>query len=589
MRNQRRRIKIFAAILAGTGFFLNLNNAAHCQLLEFPPKVWIAARTDGQAGTGTVVDPFDGSTRSKLDALWPTIVSGGPTKVTFAPGLYLTNGSLRPISNCTIDGYGATLKLDTGAGVTDTKRSIFQGDSATNITNCTIEGFTLDDNLGGQTASQTCMQGVTFYGSNNHIIHNTFVGWGTKSASNECFVSIVSSSNSVPASGNEIGWNEYTSPGAGSNGCCITLFGTPAEASLVTDFVNPNATWNFGGRLHHNYIHDISGISIAVNGAGVGAWTVGQQVTDNLFLNVTSNSACIYSDTGASWSAVVARNILINVDVGIVMTQTLGGGHINNNLTIENNTVSVRPGNPSYGIVTDNGPFPGAIVRANQVYRHGSSGTVQIGYSLRYIQNGKAEGNTAGPNIAAGGEFSVGHYTGLLVKDNSAGSITDEANGTGLVQVGNRSLAGVRLDLAADRTEAGSNSFHARIPQSGAIANGTNVPVVFATALVNPGGQYNSSNGRFTPARPGDYDIAAFVSADGTGTSGRMYLEIWKNGAIEISQSVTAPNYGTVKVVGRVTANGTNDYFTVNWWANVGPVTFSLSSYASGFWASKVD
>src|SRR2546426_10415872 len=56
----------------------------------YPFEIWIAQRSDGQKGTGTLNDPFDGSTAAKFDA----IMSGlpGPTCVHLGPGTFQTNG-----------------------------------------------------------------------------------------------------------------------------------------------------------------------------------------------------------------------------------------------------------------------------------------------------------------------------------------------------------------------------------------------------------------------------------------------------------------------------------------------------------------
>ena len=53
-------------------------------------EVWIAVRTDGEAGTGRRSDPFNGGTREKLDALLPTIAPG--SSIHFEAGTYVTGG-----------------------------------------------------------------------------------------------------------------------------------------------------------------------------------------------------------------------------------------------------------------------------------------------------------------------------------------------------------------------------------------------------------------------------------------------------------------------------------------------------------------
>src|SRR5437868_537895 len=67
---------------------------------ESPREVWISFRTDGQAGSGTAIDPFDGSTAAKFDAVMRSLaVEDGnhdiaPVTVHIGPGTFLTYGQL---------------------------------------------------------------------------------------------------------------------------------------------------------------------------------------------------------------------------------------------------------------------------------------------------------------------------------------------------------------------------------------------------------------------------------------------------------------------------------------------------------------
>jgi hypothetical protein len=56
----------------------------------FRMNVWIAARNDRVAGTGTHNDPYDGSTQAKFDALMSTMPTN--TCVHLGPGVFQTNG-----------------------------------------------------------------------------------------------------------------------------------------------------------------------------------------------------------------------------------------------------------------------------------------------------------------------------------------------------------------------------------------------------------------------------------------------------------------------------------------------------------------
>ena len=52
--------------------------------------IWIAKRTDGIKGSGTLNDPYDGSTATKFDALMNNVPAN--TRVHLGPGTFQTNG-----------------------------------------------------------------------------------------------------------------------------------------------------------------------------------------------------------------------------------------------------------------------------------------------------------------------------------------------------------------------------------------------------------------------------------------------------------------------------------------------------------------
>jgi hypothetical protein len=54
-------------------------------------SVWIGLRTDGNKGSGTQHDPFDGSTPEKFDALFRSLPSH--TRINILPGVYLSHGT----------------------------------------------------------------------------------------------------------------------------------------------------------------------------------------------------------------------------------------------------------------------------------------------------------------------------------------------------------------------------------------------------------------------------------------------------------------------------------------------------------------
>lgn len=418
-------------------------------------SVYLSARTDGIAGTGTLQNPYDASTRVKLDTLWANLIALSPSQIVFLPGLYLTNGSLLPISNCTISGSsrGATIRADIGTGVNDSPRWIFRSDSATAVNNSVIKDFILDCNLQNQTAINSSIGAIYIYGSKNRRLNNKIINFGTNSVGVECFVNSVVASNIVQAKDNESAYNEYTL--ISTNVFAVSIVSDHSEDGLITDAVNPDASWNYTSKIHDETFYDLTDSpGHSINCINMGSWSVGQKIYDNKFRNIaTGSNTCIYQDTGASFDADIRDNIGENVSVGINLTPVLGTGHICSNAVLDGNKFALAPGNPSYGIVTDNGPFPGITVSNNQVTRYGSSSSAQIGILIRYAQNGKFFNNKVGSNIDAN---YFGHYTNLTVENNRLEVCTDEANGTNLIKRFNRTSAGAAISGLADSQDVGS-------------------------------------------------------------------------------------------------------------------------------------
>ncbi|HXJ57027.1 MAG TPA: hypothetical protein VNU68_10210 [Verrucomicrobiae bacterium] len=57
-----------------------------------PFEVWIAKRTDGIGGSGTVNDPWDGSTTARLDSILSQLPGNAPMTIHLGPGTFTTKG-----------------------------------------------------------------------------------------------------------------------------------------------------------------------------------------------------------------------------------------------------------------------------------------------------------------------------------------------------------------------------------------------------------------------------------------------------------------------------------------------------------------
>jgi hypothetical protein len=91
IKNKRFEIVVSAAALAAISLFISIVSFAG-QVPKVPREVWIAVRTDNQSGTGTIVDPYDGSSQVKFDA----VVADGTktpadTHIHLGPGTFHTD------------------------------------------------------------------------------------------------------------------------------------------------------------------------------------------------------------------------------------------------------------------------------------------------------------------------------------------------------------------------------------------------------------------------------------------------------------------------------------------------------------------
>src|SRR5882762_151946 len=63
----------------------------------YPFEIFLAVRTDGIKGSGTLNDPYDASTTARFDAIMKSLP--GSTLVHLGPGIFQTNGYSDDLSN----------------------------------------------------------------------------------------------------------------------------------------------------------------------------------------------------------------------------------------------------------------------------------------------------------------------------------------------------------------------------------------------------------------------------------------------------------------------------------------------------------
>lgn len=99
-----RRIGWTAVFTLGLGCMAVLTGAADCA----PREIWVAMRSDGQPGTGSIAEPFDGSSPAKLNALFAQFKAscGDGLALHFGPGLFLADRPWPVNGNWQIHGAG---------------------------------------------------------------------------------------------------------------------------------------------------------------------------------------------------------------------------------------------------------------------------------------------------------------------------------------------------------------------------------------------------------------------------------------------------------------------------------------------------
>jgi hypothetical protein len=165
-------------------------------------EVWIAIRTDGYAGSGTVLDPYDGSTLKLFDRLMESVVEAN-TLIHLGPGIFQTQGW--------VSGVGGGWKAKSGqkvrgAGIYATVLKLVNATTSTHLTSAIsgdnflrsfeVSDLTIDCNLDGQPLSadgfpSVCCSAIDVIGSKTLIrrVRAIHFGGQQKTATPvECFV-----------------------------------------------------------------------------------------------------------------------------------------------------------------------------------------------------------------------------------------------------------------------------------------------------------------------------------------------------------------------------------------------------------------
>ncbi len=149
--------------------------AAPAQSAQAPAarEVWVALRTDGQAGGGTVTDPFDASSPQKLDALFAKFTDdfGDNLTIHLGPGVFRGTHRYSPRSNWKIRGAGRDITVLRTFGDPSAFETIgFRPDGRHgNPSGVEISDLTFDFNVAGlRRANRVC---VYFEGREPRVLY----------------------------------------------------------------------------------------------------------------------------------------------------------------------------------------------------------------------------------------------------------------------------------------------------------------------------------------------------------------------------------------------------------------------------------
>lgn len=159
-----------------------------------PSDVYIALRADGLKGSGTIDDPYDGSSWDRLDSLLRGIIEDD-IAIHFGPGLFETKGNAagdpsqgwKVRRGWKIIGSGIDVTVLKVVGATN--GSYFAiGTKAYGefAERAEVLDLTVDCNMPGN--PNTCVAAIALNGSHTCIRRVKAINWGTETASAECFV-----------------------------------------------------------------------------------------------------------------------------------------------------------------------------------------------------------------------------------------------------------------------------------------------------------------------------------------------------------------------------------------------------------------
>jgi hypothetical protein len=293
--------------------------------------VWIAFRTDGVPGTGSIMDPFDGSTADKFDALMAGF--GAYTDIHIGPGVFETRGNRDSV---VAGGWYAKDGWRIGGSGIDI--------TVLKLIDCPTDGdfyWIIGNNrVGGQTGSNfvevsdlTCdcnLRGTTAKPANGAVGLRGYylacrrvrcVDWGTKLYGRECFVIALTAyrgaGTTLKLTPTMVEECLVDSPYEGANAFAFnsSLITVGESGKTAPDLNN----YDFNGTIRRCVIDGTlaNGTRLAVPPlTAMGTWGKGSLVEENLVINVDVGW---WNDSWMIPNALIKNNRFINVNFGVLM------------------------------------------------------------------------------------------------------------------------------------------------------------------------------------------------------------------------------------------------------------------------------
>jgi len=339
----------YTAIVRGVN---NTTGIALVEAYDLDPistrEVWIAVRTDGQAGSGTESDPYDGSTMDKFDSL---MVSFGPyTTIHLGPGTFRSSASdqnhkWQVKSGWVVEGagmYSTTVQMGGSvAGIhydLEAFKSAQDGSSTDNviIRDLTVDcnwaelSTTADTGAGGE--KNICVYATSLSGSNNLIERVRHINtYGSFANGQEEFGVFLTAPSNMDATGNRISYCRAELP-AGNYGSAFNIAGEDNFSPI---------RYVIDSKIDHCTVVGINNGEIAgfTTGLGGAAFAKGFEMSDNF---ATDCAGVFYSDTGSLENIQITNNTVVRGWVGIGLVAAADPTWTKNNIQIRGNNINIQ-------------------------------------------------------------------------------------------------------------------------------------------------------------------------------------------------------------------------------------------------------